>query len=339
MDIVTHALLGALATSAIAPKNSARSIWASAGGVCALLPDVDVLIRSSQDPLLALEYHRHFTHSLFFAPLGAALGMLLLWPLFRRRIKIKTLYTACFVGYSSACLLDVCTSYGTHLLWPVFPQPFALSIISVVDPIFSLLIAMGLALSLWLRHGWLRWFGLVAGALYLCFGTLQLHRAQEAAFRWAENDRVKQGSAENSQILVKPTLGNLLLWRALIVRGGQVQALGLRVGPFGHVIDYAGERAPLIDLSIWHHQLGDSRAYRDLLRFNRFANGWLAVLPEPANRIGDVRYSMLPTSLTPLWGIQINEQLPDLAPVFFTQRDTRPEIRAVFLKMLSGESL
>ncbi|GAL32009.1 integral membrane protein [Vibrio maritimus] len=36
------------------------------GLLSGLAPDIDVLIRSSHDPLLFLEFHRQFTHSLLF---------------------------------------------------------------------------------------------------------------------------------------------------------------------------------------------------------------------------------------------------------------------------------
>lgn len=197
----------------------------------------------------------------------------------------------------------------------------------------------GTCLCLWRGHGRLHWFGVVAGGLYLCFGALQLHRAQEAASRWTETDNIRHDKTAISQLLVKPTLGNLLLWRALIIRDNQVQALGLRVGLFGKVVNYPGESTTLIDLPKWQRRLSDSRAYGDLLRFNRFANGLLVVFPGEPNRIGDIRYAMLPTSVAPLWGIEVDEQHPDHAPRFFTQRDTRPEIRATFVQMLTGRPL
>ena len=40
------------------------------GGLAAMAPDLDVLIRSTEYPLLNLKYHRHFTHALAFAPLA-----------------------------------------------------------------------------------------------------------------------------------------------------------------------------------------------------------------------------------------------------------------------------
>jgi hypothetical protein len=50
-----------------------------------MAPDLDVLISSRTDPLLFLEYHRQFTHSLVFIPFGAGLVALAIWALLGRR--------------------------------------------------------------------------------------------------------------------------------------------------------------------------------------------------------------------------------------------------------------
>src|SRR5690625_7584643 len=76
MDIVTHGLMGALVAQVVC-KPGQRRAAIGIGVVAGLLPDVDTLIRSAEDPLLALSMHRHFTHSLLFAPVGAALAALL----------------------------------------------------------------------------------------------------------------------------------------------------------------------------------------------------------------------------------------------------------------------
>lgn len=338
MDIVTHALFGALAAGTAARNTPARVSSAWAGGVSACLPDLDVFIRSAEDPLLVLEYHRHFTHSLFFSPLCAAVGMLLLGPFFRRRFSPPALYVACLIGYTSACLLDVCTSYGTHVFWPIYSRPIALGIIAVVDPLFTLLVALGLFFCLRLEAFRLRWLGMAAAGFYLCLGVVQLHRAERAALTWAENNPGGRDPAAASRILVKPTLGNLLLWRALIVRDGQVQALGLRVGLSGRIVHYLGEKTALVDHREWRSRLADSRAYEDLQRFSRFADGLLVVVPGETHQIGDVRYAMLPTSVEPLWGIELDEHNPRSAPRFFTRRNASAEIRAAFLGMLAGEA-
>ena len=72
MDPLTQATLGAAAAQVSKPKRFvAATLVGAVGGA---LPDVDILIRSSSDPLLSLEYHRHFTHSLAFIPIGGAIA-------------------------------------------------------------------------------------------------------------------------------------------------------------------------------------------------------------------------------------------------------------------------
>ena len=70
MDPFTQGIVG----TTVAQSGSKRDtlIIASFIGLLAgLAADLDIFIRSSSDPLLFLEYHRHFSHSIFFIPFGA----------------------------------------------------------------------------------------------------------------------------------------------------------------------------------------------------------------------------------------------------------------------------
>ena len=55
------------------------------GGIA---PDIDVLIKSDSNPLLFIEYHRHFTHSLLFAPFGVLIVSLFLYLIFIKQKKL-----------------------------------------------------------------------------------------------------------------------------------------------------------------------------------------------------------------------------------------------------------
>ena len=88
------------------------------GFIGGLAPDLDILIRSSTDPLLSIDYHRHFSHSLFFSPLGGFLVSTLLFLLLKNKLSYKQIYLFSFLGYFSHGILDACTSYGTVLFWP-----------------------------------------------------------------------------------------------------------------------------------------------------------------------------------------------------------------------------
>ena len=88
MDPISQACVGAAAAQSFSWRTDLRTaLWVGALG--GFLPDADVLIRSTNDPLLSLEYHRHFTHALAFIPVGglitAAIGKLLTWG--RRSIR------------------------------------------------------------------------------------------------------------------------------------------------------------------------------------------------------------------------------------------------------------
>ena len=88
MDPVTQSALGA---SLAQTQSNSNKVWAAAilGCIGGLAPDLDVLISSSEDPLLFLEYHRQFTHSLIFIPFGSLLVSLFCWKLFKHGLNFQ----------------------------------------------------------------------------------------------------------------------------------------------------------------------------------------------------------------------------------------------------------
>lgn len=328
MDLVTHALLGALVAQGISRSRNLRKAT-FVGCFAALLPDLDVLIQSSTNPLLVLEYHRHFTHSIFFAPLAALLATILAAPLVRHDITRPRLFFMVLLAYLSACLLDVCTSYGTHLLWPVVEEPMALSIIAVIDPLFTLILLVAV-IAAWVgRNRQRAWLGVVLGLGYLCVGWLQHQRAAEAALVLANERQLATLSVE-----VKPTIGNLLLWRSVTVtQDQQIQVDALRLGFTAQV--YAGERRDLLDVD----QLSlakDSRAYHDLLHYQSLNQPLLIAHSKDSWMIGDARYAMLPTSADPLWGLLLDPNHLDQPLKLVTRRQLTPAMRYQLIDMLLG---
>eukprot|EP00494_Astrolonche_serrata_P005892 UN05909 len=93
----------------------------------------------------------------------------------------KRIYAYSFVGYATSGLLDACTSYGTHLLWPFSDERVAWNIIAIVDPVFSLILMVGLLLGFRYRHATPARSVLVLATIYLMIGTWQHHRAKEVA--------------------------------------------------------------------------------------------------------------------------------------------------------------
>jgi inner membrane protein len=322
MDIITQAALGAALATAIAPSRQ-RRLAAGIGLVAGVLPDFDTLIQSGNDPLLVLDFHRHFTHALAFIPVGALLAALLLWPFLRRQLGLGRLYLYSFAGYALAGLLDACTSYGTQLWLPYSDERVAWNLIAVFDPLFTLLLLISLLITVRRPDSPAVHIGLFLAAMYLGFGYFQQQRVLEQMHEVAQARQHLPG-----RLIVKPTLGNLLLWRALYIYEGHIYADAVHAGP--RLRHYPGHRAPLFAANYPEHA-------EDIARFRHFSDGWLVEMKR--GEIGDARYAMLPTRIDPIWSIRWNQQQSPAKLELLTRHEMDTGQRQQWLSMLLGRDL
>lgn len=332
MDPVSQGALGAACGGGAADRRRvvAAGVVATLAGMA---PDLDVLIRSSDDPLLFLEFHRQFSHSLTFVPVGAAVCALLAHPLMRRWLTLSQSFLFCLLGYASHGMLDACTSYGTQLLWPFSDARIAWNVVSVVDPLFTLPLLALVTGALVARRAGLARLGLVWAAAYLTLGAVQQERALRAAMALAE-----ARGQQPQRLLVKPSLGNLLVWKSLYAADGSYHVDGLRLG---RVVSYfPGERVRALNR---HRDLpwlaAGSRQAQDLERFRWFSDGYLAMDPERPGLVIDVRYSMLPDRIDGLWGIRMQSGAPDRHVEFTADRSSSAAQRSALWRRLSGPGL
>lgn len=328
MDLLTQGLAGALLASAGAKPDERRHA-AIAGFAAGLLADADVLIRSSDDPLLFLEFHRHFTHALAFIPIGGLLAACLLWPFLRRRVGFARLCLFTLLGYAPSGLLDACTSYGTLLLWPFSETRVAWSVIAIVDPLFTLGLLVALLFALRRASALPARLGLAFALGYLALGYAQHQRAASAALELA----AARGHAVE-RALVKPTLGNLLLWRSVYESAGRFHVDAIRVGlaPAARVVE-GGTIARVGDAELERLAPAGTRLHGDLLRFARFSDGYVVRFPGRAGVLGDVRYANLPDALAPLWGITLPDD-PSRHADYAFYRDASRATRDRFVALL-----
>lgn len=330
--------MGAALASAAAPARESRRA-ALIGVGAGVLPDADTLIRSANDPLLVLEYHRHFTHALVMVPVVALVAAALFWGVMRRLpgghpLPFGRTYGYALLGASLAGVLDACTSYGTHLWWPFVDAPVAWSIIAIVDPVFTLLLLGPLGIGLVRRERrFVRW-GVALAAAYLLLGAAQHQRARAVAHELAQS----RGHTVE-RLIIKPTIANLVLWRALTVTNGRIHADAVRVG-LGSTRIYPGTSAPLYVPQ--RDSLGSPApapaVQRDIERFARLADGMVVRHPERPRVIGDARFSMLPTRLTPMWGVT-PAAAPGPSVKRVIDRSLSPKGRRDFVAMLRGQPL
>ena len=331
MDPLTHGLAGAIATQTFATKAKMRPAVAT-GFLAALLADADIFIFSGSDPLLNVEIHRQFTHSLAFIPIGAFIATILLWLVMKRYLTAKDIFLFSLAGYATSGLLDACTSYGTQLLWPFLDTRYSWNLVSVVDPILTtgLLLLTARALykqnrtMIWLAWGWL--------FVILLNGWVQHNRAETKMF-----DLANQRGHEIHQLVVKPTIGNQILWRGTYQYQNRIQTDAVRTGFLSSVKVYEGESAPVIAVEQDYSEFEGTTLYADLKRFEKLSEGYLIRHPDDPEVIGDARYSMLPTSLVPLWGVETDTSNTDEHLPFLYFRDANEEARQTFINMLAGE--
>ena len=96
MDPLSQGALGAIVAQSAARRNQ-LGIATAFGLLSGMAADLDVFISSSTDPLLFLEYHRQFTHSLVFIPIGGLLCALFLFLVSAKGIdkwfrRVETIY-------------------------------------------------------------------------------------------------------------------------------------------------------------------------------------------------------------------------------------------------------
>lgn len=328
MDPVSQAALGASWAQSGARSGKVRDA-AMLGGVSGMAPDLDTLIQSRTDPLLFLEFHRHFTHALAFIPVGALICALVFHWSVRRRLAFRETYLYCALGYGSHGLLDACTSYGTQLLWPFSGERIAWSVIAVFDPLFTLPLLILIVVAA--RRGQARYA--LAGAAwafaYLALGFVQMTRAETAGLAHASSR-----GHDPVRLEAKPSLGNLLLWKVIYEHRGRYYVDAVRAGIGTAVID--GESIDQLDLDRHFPSLDrNSRQARDIERFRTISDGFVAVDPRAPDRIIDMRYSMLPNEIDGFWAIVVDPDAgPDEHVEFITTRENAPEQARRLLAML-----
>lgn len=328
MDPLSHAVIAASAAARPAAAASTLPSRLLAAGLAALVPDLDVLIRSSTDPLLTLEYHRQFTHALAFVPFGALVCALLVFRIVRGKLGFGQTYVACLVGYATHPLLDAFTTYGTELLWPFSDVRIAWSTIAVADFLFTGPVVLLVALAVAKRRARYAQFAAIWAALYLAFGGLQAARATGAGAALAAS----RGNVPARLEAIPALFSSLVLWKIVYEHDGRYYVDAVRTG-FA-TSSMPGESAAKLDVAR-HFPWLDSTDQQalDVERFRRVAGDLLAVREEAPNRVVDLRYSLVPNEISGFWAIVLDSSAAPDAHVGFVA--TRENARRDALRLLA----
>jgi inner membrane protein len=307
MDPVSQGAFGAIFAQTIASKKKILAV-SILGCIAGLAPDIDIFIRSNTDPLLKLEFHRQFTHSLVFIPIGALLVTLLSRLFFKKYFSWIETYFICFIGYATHGLLDACTSYGTQLLWPFSDMRVSWNNVSVIDPFLTIPVIVFVIIAVLRKNKFIPFLGIIYIFIYLGFGLVQSIRAEGVA----KSIAAIRGH-ESMVLTVKPSLGNLFLWKSIYEDKGFYYVDAVRL--FSTKQYCEGTKIKKLDNLIDFNDLDKkSQQYLDIERFNWFSQGYLGI-GKSKNIITDVRYSAVPNEVDGLWGIKIDSSKNSLEHV------------------------
>ncbi len=212
MDSVTQIALGAAVGEKILGKKVGKKapLWGAALGI---LPDLDMLGAAFLSETDLLGFHRWVSHSLLFA-VGGGLGLGWALSKLHRDANWREWSSLAFWAILTHALLDSFTGYGTQLFSPFSNYPVAFGSISIIDPLYTLPLALGLIAALlqrqqhWRRR--LNALGLCLSTAYLITTTaICLHVRSTFAQALAD-----QGISYQ-RLHVVPTPFNAVLWSGL----------------------------------------------------------------------------------------------------------------------------
>ena len=301
MDPLSQAVLGASLSQSFATDRGKQLSALIIGALAAMAPDLDIFIRSAEDPILFLEFHRQFTHALIFIPFGALLCALVFYPFFRKKLSFAQIYLFSFLAYATHGLLDACTSYGTQLLWPFSNARIAWNTVSIIDPLFTLPIIVFIALAVIKKNNRYARFGFAYAVVFLCLGMFQYQRAETALHELAH-----QRGHVIERTHIKPSFGNRHVWKLIYEYDSRYYVDAVKL--LWHINHIKGSSIQKLDMKRDFPWLpASSQQAKDVERFRWFSNDFLAVNPSDTNMIMDVRYSYLPNRINAMWSVELNK--------------------------------
>lgn len=330
MDVLSQAVIGSSLSQSFANDKSKQFSALIIGALAGMSPDLDVLINSNKDPILFLEFHRQFTHSLIFIPFGALICALFFYIFVKNKLTFYQVYVFSLLGFATHGLLDSCTSYGTQLFWPFSNDRVSWSVVSIVDPFFTIPILIGILIAAYRNNRVIARATFLYAIIFLSLGLVQKQRAENAL-----TNLVQQRGHQLERALVKPSFANRHVWKLIYEYNDNYYVDAVKLLSSAEIIQGTSiKKINVVNDFPWLNK--DNQQAKDIERFRWFSGDFLALKPGSDNIIFDVRYSFLPNDISLMWGIKLNkESASDTHVNFVSNRgSSHPEARKKFINML-----
>lgn len=211
MDSFTQIALG-IAIAEVCAGKKLKNKTVLYGAVLGTIPDLDVVVGLFLNPVDAVLIHRGISHSLFlFLFLSPLLGWIIS-KMEKDKINFVQATNMAFWCLFTHVLLDLFTSWGTQILWPL-DYRFALKTIFVIDPLYTIPLVIALIMVWKTKNTLLRKKYIIRGLFISSSYLLLSCLIKVYALSQFEKALTKQG-VHYSEIIVKPTAFNVILWNA-----------------------------------------------------------------------------------------------------------------------------
>jgi len=171
------------------------------------------------------------------------------------------------------------------------------------------------------------------GVVYMGLGLWQRNQAMDMGYEIARS----RGHVP-IRLEAKPSFANLLVWKIVYETEHRFYVDAVRAGWSPQV--FPGSSLEKLDIERdlpWLDR--NSQQARDIERFRWFSDGYIARDLEHENRIIDIRYSIIPNEVAPLWSIELRlDAAADEHVNYLIHRDISGDRAAIMRAMVVGSS-
>lgn len=215
MDSLTQGLLGAATFALIKDKDIGKKSLLI-GAIAGTIPDLDVFLSPFFNDIEFLTIHRSVSHSIILAIILSLILGESFYRIYKKEYSKRSWNFAFFLSIFTHSILDWCTTYGTKLISPFNDHLFSLNSIHVFEPIYSLILLMGILIHIFRSklkpksHRAIK-YSLIFSSFYLLLGLVSKNHAYYHFKTQLENNEVAY-----DDILVSPTPLNIFLWHGIV---------------------------------------------------------------------------------------------------------------------------
>ncbi len=191
MDTVTHVLIGSvIGETGLVRKTTG---WGKTCGIiCSAFPDIDMVFGILGTEFV-VNYHRSITNSIFLiGPFSIILA--LIFNSLSGKKNIREFFLICALQISVHIFLDLITSYGSMIFWPISKKRLFLDWLFIIDPYFSSIpITAIIAMCVFKKNRiHISRISIILCSLYIIFCALNHHSAIRIGNSYAQNMGLKK---------------------------------------------------------------------------------------------------------------------------------------------------